>query len=96
MDKGILSENLDFEIAEIVKQTTIQCLRLTIGSRLELLLELGLEERLRDLIRAELQSLMRQTENTFVHAVGEAVVEAIGKKLAAPESSPVPPTPETK
>ena len=69
------------DIIETVRSTAMQMVTQCVESRLDELTRDALENRLRILIREELSSLMKTTEDLFVKRVAESLVEAVQKKL---------------
>jgi hypothetical protein len=72
------------DVIETVRSTTILIITKCVESRLAELTRDDLENRLRILIREELSSLMKTTEELFVKRVAESLVEAVQNKLQEP------------
>ena len=68
-----------------VKETTILFLEKYVKDRIDVVWEGILQRQLREVVKEELQSLMKETESVFVDRVAEALVVKVEEKLALHE-----------
>jgi hypothetical protein len=76
-------DQMSLQVSDLAIQTIKDTTTAIVTKYMEAHIDALMERNIRDVIREELQSLMKDTENVFVTRVAEALVEKVTEKLNA-------------